>query len=55
MIVTLTLQALLDQPVEQGPTVVAECEPFVVVHDKPVWYIETEALPDGLCREKWNA
>lgn len=44
---TLALQALLDEPVEQRAAVVAEREPLVGVHHEPVRHVHVEPLAAG--------
>lgn len=41
---TLALQALLDEPVQQGAAVVAEGEALVGVHHEAVRHVHVEAL-----------
>lgn len=39
---TLALEALLDQSIQHGATVVTEGGTFVIVNLKPMWHIDVE-------------
>jgi hypothetical protein len=45
----VTFQALPNNSVQQGATMVAKCQPFVRVHRKSMRYIDIEPLTNILC------
>lgn len=43
-LLTFTLQSLAEQPIQQRPTMVTECEPLVVVHHEAMGDVHIEPL-----------
>jgi hypothetical protein len=42
--VTSTLQSLAEEPIQQRPTMVTECEPLVIVHHEAMGDVDIESL-----------